>query len=561
MYGEGKLIISGKEAKDAVLKGAIKVEKAVCSTLGPEGHTVLIYRGHKHPIITKDGVTVAKEIRLSDPLENIGAILVQNTAKETNREAGDGTTTTTLLTVEQMIEGSNLLNKGLDTNEIVLSFRAASADISEKIEAYKRVISSDDDILHVATISANNDTAIGNIILTAISGIGEDGIISIKDSYNGKDEVKFSTGFKYSSGMAAGYFVTDDDDHCVFTNGTVVISASEIKDTKSVAKVLSWAHNADTSLVLFAPKFSQEFISDVARSVEDQTLKICPVKAPDVTRKSQLERFGDIAAYFGITMIGTEETPFDKFDPSTCVGKFENCTITPGESVFQDVTINEETLNAHIEKLKKDLHINDDDAEYALSEREKESLKERIATLTGGIATIFVGGDDTPTITERRDRYEDAVNAVRAAISDGIIPGGGTALLKAAADCEDNLTTKYKDRSGDFKTGYEAFLAVCKRPAKTIMENIMSSEKVADLTAKIAVSTNKAYGYDAKNKKLEDDLFTAGVIDPIKVTKSALKYSTSTATIFLTTDNIIYDEPVNNLGLEPKDPVMDDWRI
>lgn len=560
MYGEGKLIISGKNAKDGVLRGASKIETAVCSTLGPEGHTVLIDKGHSHPVITKDGVSVAKAIRFSDPLENIGAILVQNTAKETNREAGDGTTTTTLLTVELMTEGAKLLNKGLDTNEIVSSYRAACSDISETIESYKRVISSEEDILHVATISANNDTAIGNTILSAFSGIGEDGIISIKDSYNGKDDVKFSSGLKYTPGMAAGYFVTDDDEHCIFENGTVVISASEIKDTKSVAKVLNWAHNAGTSLVIFAPKFGKDFITDTANSVDDGSISICPVKAPEITRKSQLEKFEDLAAYFGISMIGTEDLPFDKFDPSICVGKFGNCTISMGEAVFQDAEVNEKTLDARITKLKEALHVTDDDAEFALSEREKESLKERIATLTGGIATIFVGGDDAATIKERLDRYEDAVNAVRAAISDGIIPGGGTALLKAAADCDNYLSTKYADKSGDFKTGYESFMAVCKRPAKMIMANTMSAEKVADITAKIAISSNKAYGYDAKNKKLEDDMFKAGIIDPIKVTKAALKYSTSTATIFLTTDNIIYDEPVNNMGLEPTDPVADNWR-
>lgn len=552
----GKILKYGNDSRESILKGISDVEKAVCSTLGPRGHTVLIDKGTGHPIITKDGVSVAKAISFSDPWKNIGAQLIIGAANKTNHEAGDGTTTATLLTAELAKAGSYLVNKGMDSNEVRYGYEKACEDISKEIEKYKKVISSDDDIKNIATISANNDETVGEVILKAFSGIGEDGVVSLKDSFNGKTDIKFSSGLRYDDGAMNGQYMNTRDDTCEFSNGAVVICDKAIEDFSDLVNILSWSGQADVPLVLIAPSISK----DVNAALQDNFkngAKICPVYAPKLNKALRYEKLLDLAAFFGISILGDEkdEVKMGDFDSSTCAGMFNSIKISMQNCIF-DAKENEETLNKRVEELKAQLHLNDNDPETALTEEQKEGLKERIAKLTGGIATIFVGGNSDLEIKERIDRYEDACNAVRAAMSDGIVPGGGTALLKAASKCELN---DYHEMTPDFQLGYKTFMSVCKKPAKFIMSNILPEEQVELTAAKIAENTSIGYGFDAKVGELSDDLFAKGIIDPIKVTLCALKYSTSTAALFLTTDSCITDEQ-NNMHCESTDPILDEYR-
>lgn len=550
----GKVIKFDKESRDLILQGIVETEQIVCSTLGPAGNTVIIDNGTPHPKITKDGVSVAKTVRFSNPWKNMGACLVTESASRTNHEAGDGTTTCSLLTGELSKAGCEIVDKGSRAVDVRYGYEDACKDVTAALDKYVKKLSDDDDIKNIATISGNNDPEIGEVILKAMQGIGDDGVVSVKDSYNGKTDIKFSSGFKYEQGFLNGFYVNTDNDECVFKDGIIVISAKEISDIQEINPILKYSMSIKKPLILLGMSFSSEINEILSLNVKQKTLQLCPIKPSNLNKSQKLEKFKDIAAYFGIDIIGTDDRPLDSFDSAKDVGFFTKAKITAQYTLFEDTEANEETLGKRIDELKDLLHMNDDDPEYALTESEKEALRERIAKLTGGIATIFVGGNSEPEIMERIDRYEDALNAVRAAISDGISPGGGTALFRAAIDCQNK---NLEGKSQDYILGYKTFLKVCKIPAKTIMaKSSLTSEEVEIAAAKIAESEDKYFGFNAKTNEFQD-LTAAGVIDPIKVVKCALKYATSTAAVFLTTSGSIVDEP-NNLSMVSNDPTLEE---
>lgn len=552
----GKDIRFGHEARKKILEGIIAAENTVASTLGPKGKTVLIDKGTGHPYYTKDGQHVLQAVAFSDNWKNLGALLVRNTSIRSNREAGDGSTTVSLLFSELCKAGSALVDRGIDQNEVARAYKVAASDMIEAIKKYKKTVSSDDDILNIATISANNDSEIGNYILEAFQGIGEDGVVSIKDSYNGKTEITFSEGYKVPQGFLNGDYVTDvENEVCEFTNGAIIIYNDDLKDQETLKPVLNWAYDNKKPIIIFANSVSSEINNFIISNVKNKIIKACVIKASSQTKAERLERYKDIAAYFGIEILGTNDRPASAFDPSKCIGLYKGVQITPQYTLFTDPVCNEDTLQTRVNDLKS-LLKDATTATLSLSEREKEGLKERIAALTGGIATIYVGGDDMPEIKEKIDRYEDALNAVRAAVSEGITPGGGVTLLKASYDCS---KIKHKKVSNDFIAGYNTFLQVCRKPIKFILANLMESEDIEYTIAKIAANKSKSAGYDAKSNKYVKDMFAHGIIDPIKVEECALRYSSSSAALFLTSDAVITDEQ-NNLSVEPTDPIMDKYK-
>lgn len=552
----GKDIRFGHEARKKILEGIIAAENTVASTLGPKGKTVLIDKGTGHPYYTKDGQHVLQAVMFSDNWKNLGALLVRNTSIRSNREAGDGSTTVSLLFSELCKAGAALVDRGIDQNEVAKAYKAAAADMIEAIQKYKKTVSSDDDILNIATISANNDSEIGNYVLEAFQGIGEDGVVSIKDSYNGKTEITFSEGYKVPQGFLNGDYATDiENEVCEFTDGAIIIYNEDLKDQETLKPVLNWAYNNKKPIVIFANSVSSEINNFIISNVKNNIIKACVIKAGSQTKAERLERYKDIAAYFGIEILGTNDRPANAFDSSKCIGLYKGVQVTPQYTLFADPVCNENTLQVRVNDLKSLLE-DATTATLSLSEKEKEGLKERIAALTGGIATIYVGGDDMPEIKEKIDRYEDALNAVRAAVSEGITPGGGVTLLKASYDCG---KIKHKKESNDFIVGYNTFLQVCRKPIKFILANLMESEDIEYTIAKIAANKSKSAGYDAKSNKYVKDMFARGIIDPIKVEECALRYSSSAAALFLTSDAVITDEQ-NNLSVEPTDPIMDKYK-
>lgn len=552
----GKDIRFGHEARKKILEGITAAENTVASTLGPKGKTVLIDKGTGHPYYTKDGQHVLQAIQFSNNWKNLGALLVRNTSIRSNREAGDGSTTVSLLFSELCKAGSALIDRGIDQNEVAKSFKVAASDMIEAIQKYKKTVSSDGDILNIATISANNDSEIGQTVLEAFQGIGEDGVVSIKDSYNGNTEITFTEGYKVPQGFASGDYVTDrENEVCEFADGAVVIYNDDIKDFDIIKPVMNWAYENKKPIVIFANSVSTEVHEALVSNIKNKVIQACVVKPGSQTKAERFERYKDVAAYFGIEILGTDSRPSDSFESSKCIGLFKGAQITPQYTLFTDPVCNETTLQARVADLKTLLE-DSTTATLSLSEKEKEALKERIAGLTGGIATIYVGGDDMPEIKEKIDRYEDALNAVRAAVSEGITPGGGVTLLKASYDCS---KIKHKKASNDFIIGYNTFLQVCRKPIKFILANLMESEDIEYTIAKIAANKNKAAGYDAKSNKYVKDMFAYGIIDPIKVEECALRYSSSAAALFLTSDAVITDEQ-NNISLEPTDPIMDKYK-
>lgn len=552
----GKDIRFGHDAKKAILEGIIAAADAITSTLGPKGTTVMVDKGNGHPYYTKDGKSISEEIKFRNYWKNLGAVLVRNTSRDSNKEAGDGSTTVSLLFSELAKEGAALIDKGIDQIDIARGYRKASEDILEKIQKYKRVVKSDTDILNIATISANNDSVIGNTILEAFQGIGEDGVVSVKDSFNGKTEITFSEGYKVPQGMLSGDYVTDRDNEIVeFKNGAIVIYGDAITDYSQIKSLLTWMTENNKPVILFANSISSAIETQLCSLNKQKVIQICPIKASDKTRAEKLERYKDIAAYFGIAILGTDDRPIDSFDASDCIGLYKSVQVTPQMTIFTDPVSNETTLNARVAELKT-LLTDATTAELSLAESEKEGLQERIANLTGGIATIYVGGVDEADIREKRDRYEDALNAVRAAVTNGIVPGGGVTLLKAAYDCD---KIKYPKETPDFMAGYKTFLRVCRKPVKHILKNLMNPEEVELTAAKIAANKSLISGYNAKTNKFVKDMFKEGVIDPIKVEQCALRYSTNSAALFLTSDAVIVDEQHDNIDLSPTDPIMEKY--
>lgn len=553
----GKDIRFGYEAKKLILEGILAAAKAITSTLGPKGKTVLINKGDGHPYYTKDGKSVSEEVVFTNYWKNLGATLTRNTSRDSNKEAGDGSTTVSLLFSELAKEGVGLIDRGIDQIEVARGYRKACEDILDKIQKYKRVVTSDNDILNIATISANNDPVIGKVILEAFQGIGEDGVVSLKDSFNGKTEITYSEGYKVPQGFASDKYVTDHDNEiCEFQKGAVVIYNDAITDYSQVKSLLSWAAENNKPLVIFANSISAAVDIQLEQLNKQKIVKVCPIKASDKTKAEKLERYKDIAAYFGIEILGTDSRKIEDFDASACIGLYEAVQVTPQMTIFTDPVVNEDTLAARVAELKT-LLDNAVTAELSLTERDKEGLKERIANLTGGIATIYVGGVDEADMKEKMDRYEDALNAVRAAVSDGIVPGGGVTLLKAAYDCN---KIKYPKESADFMIGYKTFLSVCRKPVKYILRNLMNTEEVELTAAKIAANKSLTSGYNAKTNKFVKDMFKEGVIDPIKVEECALKYSTNSAALFLTSDAVILDEQHLNVDMTPIDPILDKYK-
>ena len=275
----GKDIRFGHEARKKILEGITAAESTVASTLGPKGKTVLIDKGTGHPYYTKDGQHVLQAIQFSNNWKNLGALLVRNTSIRSNREAGDGSTTVSLLFSELCKAGSALIDRGIDQNEVAKSFKVAASDMIEAIQKYKKTVSSDDDILNIATISANNDSEIGQTVLEAFQGIGEDGVVSIKDSYNGNTEITFTEGYKVPQGFASGDYVTDrENEVCEFTDGAVIIYNDDIKDFDIIKPVMNWAYENKKPIVIFANSVSTEVHEALVSNIKNKVIQACVVK-------------------------------------------------------------------------------------------------------------------------------------------------------------------------------------------------------------------------------------------------------------------------------------------
>jgi chaperonin GroEL len=521
-----KQIVYAENSRQAILRGVNQLADAVKVTLGPKGRNVVLEKKFGGPNITKDGVTVAKEIELKDPLENMGAQMVREVASKTSDIAGDGTTTATILAqaifregVKSVAAGANpmALKRGID--------KAVEIAVAEVKKMSKPV--SGDMIAQVGTISANSDHTIGETIAEAMKKVGKDGVITVEESKTMATELQTVEGMQFDRGYLSPYFVTDAERmEVVLDDPYILIHEKKISNMKDLLPLLEQIARSGRPLLIIAEEVEGEALATLVVNKLRGTLNACAVKAPGFgdRRKAMLE---DIAVLTGGKAI-FEETGIKlegvKLDD---LGKAKRVTVDKDNTTIVDGAGSSKSIEGRIKQLRTQI-------DETTSDYDREKLQERLAKLAGGVAIIKVGAATETEMKEKKARVEDALHATRAAVEEGIVPGGGVALLRAAVALKDLKV------DGDEQIGVNIIKRACEEPIRQIVLN--SGEEGAIVIGKIRENNNANFGYNAQTDKYED-LVASGVIDPAKVTRSALQNAASIAGLMLTTEAMVCEIP------------------
>lgn len=519
------------EARESLMKGVDKLANAVKVTLGPKGRNVMISKSFGAPTVTKDGVSVAKEIELEDSYEDLGAQMAKEVANKTNDTAGDGTTTATVLAQAITREGLKNVAAGANPMDIKRGMDAAVEAVITEVGKMAVKINGKEHIAQVATISANNDAEIGDLLANAMEKVGNDGVITIEESKTADTILDVVEGMQFDRGYLSPYFVTNTDSMEVsLENPMILLYDKKISTMKDLLPMLEHVAKQGKSLLIIAEDVDGEALATLVVNKMRGTLKVAAVKAPGFgdRRKAMLE---DIAILTG-GMLVSEDTGAKLEDaPVTVLGEAKSITITRDSTTIVEGAGDAEAIKARVMQIKNQI-------EAATSEYDREKLQERLAKLAGGVAVIKVGAATEVEMKEKKDRVDDALHATRAAVEEGIVPGGGVALIRAASAI-DSLTFA----NGDQKTGAAIIKRAIEEPLRQIVQN-------AGLEGSVVVNKVKegkdGFGYNAKTDTYED-LIAAGVIDPAKVTRTALKNAASIASMILTTDCVVVEKK------EPKD--------
>jgi len=522
-----KQIAFDQEARDAMRKGVGKLAKAVKITLGPKGRNVILQKSFGSPTVTKDGVTVAKEITLEDKYENMGAQMVKEVASKTSDVAGDGTTTATVLAEAIFIEGLRAVVSGVNPMLMKRGIEKAVEDIVERLKKMSIPVKSKKDLENVATIAANNDTEIGTIIAEAMEKVGKDGVITVEEGKTLETAHEFVEGMQFDRGYLSPYFVTDPHKmECELEDPYILIYEKKITTNKDLVPVLEKVLNTGKPILIICEEVEGEALATLVINKLRGTFKCAAVKAPGYgdRRKAMLE---DIAILAGGKAIfedlGIQLENIQLKD----LGRAKKVKIDKDNTVIIEGAGKKPDIQGRIQLIQREL-------EKSSSDYDKEKLSERIAKLSGGVAKINVGAATESEMKEKKARVEDAMHATRAANQEGILPGGGVALLRAAAGL------KPKGLSEDEQTGYNIVVRACKSPIVQICQN--SGENGEVVANKVAENDNPNYGYDARLDKY-CDLVKEGIIDPAKVVRSALQNASSVATLLLTSDALVAEIP------------------
>ncbi len=524
-----KILVFDEAARRALERGVNAVADAVKVTLGPRGRNVVLEKKFGSPTITKDGVTVAKEIELENHLENIGAQLLKEVASKTNDVAGDGTTTATVLA--QAIVREGLKNVAAGANPLALKRGIEKAvDVAvEKIKALAIPVEDRKAIEEVATISAN-DPDVGKLIADAMEKVGKEGIITVEESKSLETELKFVEGYQFDKGYISPYFVTNPEAmEAVLEDAFILIVEKKVSNVRELLPILEQVAQTGKPLLLIAEDVEGEALATLVVNKLRGTLSVAAVKAPGFGDRRK-EMLKDIAAVTGGTVI-SEELGF-KLENATLsmLGRAERVRITKDETTIVGGKGKKEDIEARINGIKKELETTD--SEYA-----KEKLQERLAKLAGGVAVIRVGAATETELKEKKHRFEDALNATRAAVEEGIVPGGGVALLRAIGAVEELLGKL----DGDEATGAKIVRRALEEPARQIAENAGYEGSV--IVQRILSETkNPRFGFDAATGEFRD-LVEAGIVDPAKVTRSALQNAASIGSLILTTEAVVAEKP------------------
>ncbi len=517
-----KQIIYSDNSRQAILRGVNQLADTVKITLGPKGRNVVLEKKFGGPTITKDGVTVAKEIELKDPLENMGAQMVREVASKTSDVAGDGTTTATILAQAIFREGVKSVAAGANPMALKRGIEAAVELVVEEVKKFSKPVTGDM-IAQIGTISANGDATIGNIIAEAMKKVGKDGVITVEESKTMVTELETVDGMQFDRGYLSPYFVSDPERmECVLEDPYILIHEKKISNMKDLLPLLEQIVRAGKPLLVIAEEVEGEALATMVVNKLRGTLNACAVKAPGFgdRRKAMLEDIGVLTggkAVFEETGIRLEGVTLED------LGRAKRVTINKENTTIIDGGGKQKEIEGRIKQLRTQV-------EETTSDYDREKLQERLAKLAGGVALIKVGAATETEMKEKKARVEDALHATRAAVEEGIVPGGGIALLRAAGA----LASLKKE--GDELTGVKIIRRACEEPIRQITGN--AGYEGAILIEKILANKDPNYGFNAATGEYED-LVKSGVIDPTKVTRSALQNAASISALMLTTEAMI----------------------
>ncbi len=535
-----KLVHYDIEARDALKRGVDKLADAVKVTLGPRGRNVVIEKSFGAPNVTKDGVTVAKEIELDDKVENMGAQMVKEVASKTSDNAGDGTTTATVLAqaivsagLKNVTAGANPMDLKRGIDKAVTAIVASLAELSQEIDDRN-------EIAQVGTISANNDEFIGNLIADAMEKVGKDGVITVEEAKGTDTTLDTVEGMQFDRGYLSPYFVTDSEKMtAVLEDPYILIFDKKISNMKDLLPVLEKVVQTGKPLLIIAEDVEGEALATLVVNKLRGSLKIAAVKAPGFgdRRKAMLE---DIAILTGGTVI-SEERGY-KLENATLdfLGQAASVTIDKDNTTVVDGAGKADDITARVNQIKSQI-------ETTTSDYDREKLQERLAKLSGGVAVLYIGAASEVEMKEKKARVEDALHATRAAVEEGIVPGGGVALLRTVA-AVDSLEAD----NADEKVGFDIIRKAVEAPLRTISNN--AGIEGAIVVQKVYEGTG-AFGYNARTEVYED-LVKAGVIDPTKVTRTALQNAASVAGLLLTTEAVVSEKPEEKGAAMPAMPDM-----
>ncbi|MBX9448296.1 MAG: chaperonin GroEL [Taibaiella sp.] len=523
-----KQLLFNTEARNKMKKGADALADAVKVTLGPKGRNVVIDKKFGAPHITKDGVTVAKEIELEDAIENMGAQMVKEVASKTADVAGDGTTTATVLAQAFIGEGLKNVAAGANPMDLKRGIDKAVAKVVESLKAQSQSVGTDNQkIEQVATISANNDSEIGKLIADAMAKVGNEGVITVEESKNTDTYVDVVEGMQFDRGYLSPYFVTNTEKMQVeMDNPYILIYDKKISVMKDILHILEKVVQQNRPLLIIAEDVDGEALATLVVNKLRGSLKIAAVKAPGFgdRRKEMLQ---DVATLTGGIVISEEQGyKLDQAD-LTYLGTAESITIDKDNTTIVGGKGAKEGIDARVAQIKSQL-------ETTTSDYDKEKLQERLAKLAGGVAVLYVGAATEVEMKEKKDRVDDALHATRAAVEEGIVPGGGTAFIRAIESISDMTSD-----NADENTGIAIVRRALEAPVRVIVENAGIEGSV--IVQKIKEGKDD-FGFNARKEEFEN-LLAAGVIDPTKVGRVALENASSIATMFLTTEAVIVDKP------------------